>query len=439
MKSDIKKRINSSDSESSENDEYFEQLKKIKFKKSNHNNVMHTKIDLERLNKNKCNDPYTKKLINEDKMLLFITLTQKCQLNCKYCGNGENVEIEETAPQPPEIEYDIGLLKKFNKVKELAVCFYGGEPLLRIPYIEKIMPMLPNAKFVLQTNGINLKMLKPQIVRNFDTILVSIDGDEDTTDYNRGKGTYKTVINNVKWIREACKFEGDLIARMTVTGNNDIYKSVMHLLNVGLFDHVHWQLDVEWDSDMDARYTNDMAEGFIDWKDKIYNPGISKLMKEFIINLKEGRILGIVPFLGLIKIFIKGEKVKRILCGSGSDSFNVTTGGLINCCPIAAEIDPIDDLRRSDFDHKKLYDTELIAGFCKECEILDKCGGRCLYANKDNWWGEEGRKAVCQTVFHLIKTIEDNLVQIKELIEGKEELLDKINYPKYNNTTEIIP
>ena len=332
----------------------------------NPNIVVHQQVDLERLNKNKDNDPITQRLIKEDKMLLFITLTQRCNLNCGYCGNGSNQDIEDFASHTPEVIYDINLIKKFQKVKDLAVCFYGGEPLMRINLIEQIIPLLPNAKFCLQTNGVLLKSLKPEIVRKFNTILVSIDGDEATTDFNRGKGMYKMLIKHCKWLRETCKFEGDLIARMTCSGVNDIYKSVTHLLNVGVFDHVHWQLDVEWDSDMDARYTNDLAEGFVDWKDRIYNVGITNLMKDFMDNLRKGKVLGIVPFLGLIKIFIKGEKVKRILCGSGSDAFNVTTGGYINCCPIAPEFDPIDDLRREDFDHKKLYDTELIAGFCKE-------------------------------------------------------------------------
>ena len=391
---------------------------KVIHKQENSNNIKHQQVDLDRLNKNKDNDPITQRLIKEDKMLLFITLTQRCNLNCGYCGNGSNEDIEDLATHTPEVVYDINLIKKFQKVKDLAVCFYGGEPLMRINLIEQIMPLLPNAKFCLQT-------------------LVSIDGDEETTDFNRGKGMYKLLIKHCKWLRDTCKFEGDLIARMTCSGNNDIYKSVTHLLNLGIFNHVHWQLDAEWDSDMDARYTNDLAEGFVDWR--IYNVGITHLMQDFITNLKKGKVLGIVPFLGLIKIFIKGEKVKRILCGSGSDAFNVTTGGYINCCPIAPEFDPIDDLNREDFDHKKLYDTELIAGFCKECEILEKCGGRCLYANKDNWWGEEGRKHVCQTVFHLVKTIEDNLDEIKNIIKDNPSLMEEIEYPKFNNSTEIIP
>ena len=432
------KNLNSNNTKN-EKDKTEEITKIIHNVPDNENNIKHHEADLARLNKNKENDPITQRLIKEDKMLLFITLTQRCNLNCGYCGNGSNEDIEDLAIHNPEVIYDVNLIKKFDKVKDLAVCFYGGEPLMRINLIEEIMPLLPKAKFCLQTNGVLLKKLKPEIVRNFNTILVSIDGDEETTDFNRGKGIYKMLIKHCTWLRETCKFTGDLIARMTCSGNNDIYKSVTHLLNLGLFDHVHWQLDAEWDSDMDARYTNDLAEGFVDWKDRIYNVGITNLMKDFMENLKNGKVLGIVPFLGLIKVFIKGEKVKRILCGSGSDAFNVTTGGYINCCPIAPEFDPIADLKNDDFDHKNLYDTELIAGFCKECEILEKCGGRCLYANKDNWWGEEGRKHVCQTVFHLVKTIEDNLEEIKKIVKLKPELMEQLEYPKFNNSTEIIP
>ena len=156
----------------------------IKSSGDNSDNIKHQKVDLDRLNKNKDNDPITQRLIKEDKMLLFITLTQRCNLNCGYCGNGSNEDIEDLATHTPEVVYDINLIKKFQKVKDLAVCFYGGEPLMRINLIEQIIPLLPNAKYCLQTNGTLLKQLKPEIVRKFNTILVSIDGDEATTDFN---------------------------------------------------------------------------------------------------------------------------------------------------------------------------------------------------------------------------------------------------------------
>lgn len=405
----------------------------------NDNNIRHNEADLAHKNKNRNEDPITRKLIEKDNMLLFITLTQRCQLNCRYCGNGTNKDIEELAVHVPEINYDLNLIKKFQKVKKLIVCFYGGEPLFRINIIEKIIPLLPNAIYCLQTNGLFLKMLKPEIIKKFDTILVSIDGDEETNDYNRGKGTYKKIIKNVKFIREKCNFKGDLIARMTCSGNNDIYKSVNHLLSLNIFDHIHWQLDVEWDSDMNSRYKTKISNGFIDWRDKIYNPGITKLIDQFMLKLREGKVLGIVPFLGLLKYYLKGEKINRILCGSGSDAFNLTTGGFINCCPIAPEFDPVGDIRDDNFNHSNLYDVELISGICEKCEILNKCGGRCLYANKDGWWGEDGHKEVCKTIFHLVKELENNLDEIKKICDKDKNIEDMIFYPKYNNSCEIIP
>ena len=65
---------------------------------------------------------------------------------------------------------------------------------------------------------------------------------------------------------------------MTCWGNNDIYKSVNHLLSLNLFDHIHYQLDVEWDSDMNNRYKRKLSNSFINWRDNNYNIGISKLI-----------------------------------------------------------------------------------------------------------------------------------------------------------------
>ena len=76
---------------------------------------------------------------------------------------------------------------------------------------------------------------------------------------------------------------------------NDIYESIMHLLfhPTVPFTHVYWQLNVGFDCPTRAT--------FEEWVDKSYNPGISKLMKVWIETMeKEGRVLGIVPFLSLM-------------------------------------------------------------------------------------------------------------------------------------------
>ena len=61
---------------------------------------------------------------------------------------------------------------------------------------------------MIQTNGLLLDKLEPKYVNRFHTILVSIDGEEALTDYYRGKGTFRKVINNLKQSSETA-FEGN--------------------------------------------------------------------------------------------------------------------------------------------------------------------------------------------------------------------------------------
>ncbi|KAJ5072264.1 radical sam domain containing protein [Anaeramoeba ignava] len=364
-------------------------------------------------------------------MLWFLTLTQSCNLACKYCGSSENFDIEDLSPHPREISFDLNLLKRIQKDPDPVIAFYGGEPLLKMRLFKQIMELIPNAKYVLQTNAILLSKLKTEILHKFDCILISVDGDEKVTDYNRGEGTYQKVLENIRNIRER-GFKGDLIARMTISEVSDIYTDVLHLISLGLFDHIHWQIDCLWDSEMTARWKD-----FYKWRDEIYNPGITKLAALFIEELRKGNVLPIVPFLGLLSSFIEGKKA-TLRCGAGRTSFNITTGGYVNACPVAPEFDPISKLD-DDFDPNSVRDSVFIGGLCNDCEILDKCGGRCLYTNKNMWWGKKGFRAVCNTVKHLVAQMDEILPEVKDLAQKKVFDMDLMNYPKYNNTCEIIP
>ena len=74
---------------------------------------------------------------------------------------------------------------------------------------------------MMQTNGILLDRLPADIVNRFTTILVSLDGNRELTDSNRGAGVYNRVMENIRKIR-AGGYAGELIARMTVTESTDI-------------------------------------------------------------------------------------------------------------------------------------------------------------------------------------------------------------------------
>ena len=79
-----------------------------------------------------------------------------------------------------------------------------------------------------------------------------------------------------------------------------------------------------------------------------------------------------------------------------------------------------------------------VAEPCSECNILNVCGGRCLYANITQRWSKEAYEEVCNTVKGLVSAIEAQLPRIRSLMnEGKIGRQD-FEFLKYNGC-EIIP
>ena len=167
---------------------------------------------------------------------------------------GDDIEVDYALPN--KINYDVELLEKFcRKDPDCVLTFYGGEPLLCANKIKQVMDNVEAKLFMIQTNGLLLDKLEPKYVNRFHTILVSIDGEEALTDYYRGNGTFRKVVNNLKLIKQN-GFRGELIARMTVMEQTDIYKQVRWLLDNDefSFSSVHWQLNAGfWGNDYQRR------------------------------------------------------------------------------------------------------------------------------------------------------------------------------------------
>ncbi|MDF1539098.1 MAG: TIGR04084 family radical SAM/SPASM domain-containing protein [Candidatus Thorarchaeota archaeon] len=360
-------------------------------------------------------------------MNYHIVLTRRCNLNCVYCHGGE-----ETGPET-EIQYTIDELASFiEQDEDPQLMFYGGEPLLRIEKMIEMMDRFPNARFMLQTNGLLLSKIPKKYVKKFHSILVSIDGPKSITDGYRSEGVYQKVIDNLCWLEES-GFAGDIVARMAISQESDIYRDVRHLLDLGhpSFKHVHWQLNVVWDAEGNW-------QDFDTWVSESYLPGISRLVEDWLIQMRKGRIEGIVPFAPLMYSLLTG-KGAELRCGSGLDTFAIHVDGKIGICPISPdwEFSIMGDLQSTK--PNELRNIMKVEEPCPSCEAYDICGGRCLFANKQRLWGEEGFDKVCQTVKHLIKELRLILPEVSSIIAKGILSLDGFEYPEYNNGCEIIP
>jgi putative peptide-modifying radical SAM enzyme len=361
-------------------------------------------------------------------MQYHLVLTEQCNKQCTYCGGTRHVE-----GIPLNHTYDVNDLVAFmRRDPEPVIGFYGGEPLLAMDFMYEMMDKVPAKAFTLQTNATLLDQIEDRYLHRLHSILVSIDGGRMVTDCCRGEGTYDLVTGNLNDVQDR-GYSGDVIARMAFNKNGDLYRDVSHLLNLERprFDHVHWQLNVFW-SELGS--WGDL-EGWL----RRYEDGITRLATDFGDSLREGRVLGAVPFTPVFRTLLTGEITPHIRCGAGVTSFAVMTNGEIDVCPIAPELpySRVGAIKEST--PQELFNILPVGDPCTDCDVLGICGGRCLFSNQTMFWGRGWFDRICDATRHLIRELERQVPLAKQLIE--EGVLDAnaFNYPEINNGCEIIP
>lgn len=173
-----------------------------------------------------------------DELLLTIAPTLNCNFDCPYCyekGRRSNTMDEKT------IDQTINFILALAEDKEVInICWYGGEPLLKVDIIEKISKEVLKRKAKtteyfasIVTNGYYLdqemaRRLKELAVHSAQ---ITIDGDEKTHNSRRklknGKETYQRIINNIKEVANTLNIN----IRMNIdrTNKNAPYKLMQNI------------------------------------------------------------------------------------------------------------------------------------------------------------------------------------------------------------------
>ena len=375
-------------------------------------------------------------------MYFHLILTDDCNLCCRYCRAKAFEEEEAEGPDAVPVEIDEDLAPDLNYDPELlyrflardpspTVTFYGGEPLMRPDLVERIVREAPVQRFMIQTNGLLLDRLAPDIVNRFSTILVSLDGREALTDENRGAGVFSRVMANVKKIR-ANGYRGELIARMTVTERTDIVDAVRYLAENPdySFTSIHWQMDASFSRDLSHRQ-------FAEWVDKRYNPGIRALVKAWVDDMEQnGKIRRWYPFVDPMEDLLYG-RASLLRCGAGHANYAIMTDGHIAPCPVMIGMKQYYLGHIADADPQYLPRIP-VGGECPACRIRTFCGGRCLYSSIMQPWNQTGRQLVCGTVENLRDALMDELPRVRALIASGRIHLPDFAHEKFNGC-EIIP
>jgi uncharacterized protein len=368
-----------------------------------------------------------------------IIITDQCNLCCTYCrgrvgkeddGSLDGLALDDDIPL--DFSCDLDTLASFlTHDSDPSVTFYGGEPLLRPDLIATIMERIPRVNYSLHTNGTLLDQLPSSVLYRMRSISVSLDGPESLTDRNRGTGTYRKVMQNIRSIRNN-GFHGELIARMTVSAGTDICSTVRYLAKNEdhSFSSIHWQLDADFSPES-------VGVDFQSWIDESYNPGIHALIRQWVDSMSNDcTVLRWYPFIDPLQDMILAKK-SLLRCGCGHESYGILTNGAIVPCPLMVGMKDY-YIGHIAWTQPHMLPKYGVGGKCIACTIRDFCGGRCLYSSVMGHWPEERKNLICKTVHNLYNGLQEVLPEVKSLLDEGIIGYRDLDHPRFEGC-EIIP
>lgn len=180
---------------------------------------------------------------------IVFEVTDKCNLNCRYCGYGELYDNYDKR-QNKNMAFET-FISLYNYLKDLwrdvptkgctylRISFYGGEPLCNFPFIEKAVSYskanpIPNKRIVfsMTTNAVLLDKHMDFLVDNQFELLISLDGNKHNQSYRifkNGDNSYEAVVENVdklykiypSYFQNHVKFNSVLHSRNSVKEADD--------------------------------------------------------------------------------------------------------------------------------------------------------------------------------------------------------------------------
>lgn len=174
--------------------------------------------------------------------VIMLEMTEKCNLNCHYCGYGDlyqqdkkrknqNIRLNDVFAL---IKYFLDQRKLYNISKKVSICFYGGEPLLVFSLIEQIVncvkqfqESLDLFEFEIITNGLLIDKYLEFLVKENFTIHISLDGNYLHNQYRvfkNGKSSFNKVFANAKLIEKKylSYFKSKVFFKSVLHKNNNI-------------------------------------------------------------------------------------------------------------------------------------------------------------------------------------------------------------------------
>lgn len=134
-------------------------------------------------------------------LFVFFTITNKCNGSCSYCFGKYDERYKSEKDRELSTDSILSIIDGLANIGTKRIGISGGEPLLK----EDIGEIITHIKRKgincgLNTNGY-LVPERIKDIRKVDTITISLDGDRNVHEFNRGKGTFDKVMEAIKVVK----------------------------------------------------------------------------------------------------------------------------------------------------------------------------------------------------------------------------------------------
>lgn len=148
-----------------------------------------------------------------------ILVTERCNLNCYYCyvDIARRRSRNPTRPEDYKLEELCRIIDELQKAGTRYISLLGGEPLMRNDIGEIITYIRSRGIYVdLFTNGVLISK-KKDVLKNLDSLVVSLEGCEEVQTLERGKYSFRRIIEDLPILKESGV---PLRFNLTMTRNN---------------------------------------------------------------------------------------------------------------------------------------------------------------------------------------------------------------------------
>ena len=314
---------------------------------------------------------------------IMLNTTDQCNFRCRMCFC--HWDAPKMTKEIADKGIELALSRKDPKAEKITINFFGGEPLLNYELVQYVIEKWKGqCGFSMTTNGSLLtEEILDYLKDNKVGLLLSIDGDKETQDYNRplanGQGTFDLIEPKLDMILErypVITFRSTIIPE-TVKYLHHNYQFAKQRGFKNYFCTPDCYSNWDEAACKELQYQTSLIA--LDIIKDIYS-GEQPLLPKFFTD-------GLVDYLRL-KDNLTVPSVSPFRCGMGIYGFGVGATGIISACQEHSTItdNPDDIFIIGDVDNgiseekhlhliNKFYEekTKWLNTQCKECPLREIC------------------------------------------------------------------